>query len=142
MRRDGWVRLDANPSKAPDILATIPPLPSEVKSQTWDEIELIHGIGSFYPWEAEQLLQEIQSILEPGGKVVLEQPDATKCDPVSHPEWLFGDPALREPMHMNRWAYTPQKLADLLMGIGFKRVELLSAQHHVPGRDFRMEAYR
>ena len=55
--------LDSNPAHDPIILATIPPLPAEIHAVKWDEIELIHGIASFYPWEARQLLIQISEVL-------------------------------------------------------------------------------
>lgn len=140
MQREGWTRLDANPERGADIIAKVPPLPAEVACQKWEAIELIHGITSFYPWEAAQLLREIRAALATGGKLILEQPNAAKCNPVNNPEWLFGDPQYHEPLHMNRWAYTPESLARLLTVCGYSNVLGLRAQYHDPGRDFRMEA--
>jgi len=139
IRRDGWKTLDANPRCAPDFLATIPPLPAEVKAIEWDEIEWIHGITSLYPWDAENILREIHSILHPRGRLILEQPDFNHAQ--ARAEWLFGDPAHREPFLMNRWTYTPQSLTDLLVKTGYAKNYILGAQHHVPARDFRIEAH-
>lgn len=146
-RREGWVTLDSNSAHDPVILVSIPPLPSQVTRVKWDEIELIHGITSFYPWEAAQLLKEIHGVLAPGGKLVLEQPDLTIV--VRHlyfgsasPAWLFGDPKLLNPAHMNKWAYSQDSLHQALLSAGFKRIELKDALHHNPVRDFRMEAYK
>jgi hypothetical protein len=107
-------------------------------SKKWEEIELIHGITSFYPWEAETLLREIRQSLAPGGKLVLEQPDFRKCDRV---EWIFGGPEFQEPLHMNRWAYSPNSLEALLREVGFEHCRQMEAQHHMPNRDFRIEAW-
>lgn len=139
-KRAGWKTLDCKPGH--DFVATIPPLPAEVKAIVWDEIEWIHGITSLYLWEARDVLPEILGCMAPGGKLILEQPDASKCDPVMLPQWLFGDPELRDPSHTNKWAYVPMGLAELLREVGFGRIEILPAQHHVPARDFRVEAYR
>lgn len=140
VRRTGWKTLDANPRHEPDYLASIPPLPSDVSGQLWDEIEWIHGIASFYPWEAKDLLGELAAVLSSGGKLILEQPDFRKAS--AREEWLFGDPAFRNPLHMNRWAYSPDSLTALLMETGFVQVDILAARHHSPARDFRAEAYR
>ena len=139
-RRIGWKTLDANPECNPDVIASIPPLPSEVSRQLWNEIEWIHGITSFYPWDAKSLLEELRAILATDGKLVLEQPDFRKA--VSREEWLFGDPTFRNPLHMNRYAYAPDTLTRLLTDAGFARIEILEAIHHNPSRDFRLEAYR
>lgn len=139
-KRDGWKTLDCNPVHHPDFLATIPPLPDAVKAVDWDEIEWIHGITSLVPWEGEQVLLEIYSVLPEEGKLVLEQPNFTKAHATK--EWVFGDPLLRNKEHMNRWAYEPMDLIELLDRIGYRRITLLPAQHHVPERDFRVEAWR
>ena len=144
MRRPGWRTLDARLQHAPDFCAILPPLPDAVKVELWDEIEWIHGVTSLYPWEAEQVLREIREVLAPDGKLILEQPDARKAAQLAinagNPRWLFGDPTLREPLIMNRWAYTPESLIDVLKEAGFGRIAILPAQHHVPARDFRVEA--
>jgi hypothetical protein len=145
-RREGWKTLDSNGHAGPDFLALIPPLPASVKVIQWVEIEWIHGITSFYPWDAKELLTEIRGVLVPGGKLVLEQPDmqyvaqALIHDP-QYVRWLFGDPQFKNPSHMNKWAYSPDSLYQLLREVGFERVVQMTAQHHEPARDFRMEAF-
>lgn len=138
--REGWRRLDANAKFSPDFLASIPPLPTDVAAVKWDVVELIHGITSFYPWDAEQVLMELRAVMADGGTLILEQPDASKCDPATYPEWLFGNPQFKNPMHMNRWAYTPDRLTRLVNKCGFPIVRIFEAQHHNPQRDFRLEA--
>ncbi len=133
----GWVTLDANPANKPIILAQIPPVPRPL--QPWDHVEWIHGINVVYPWEAEQILRELLPCMAPDGLLVLEQPNLEAIVP-SRPEWIYGDPGPKEPLHMVRWAYTPRSLTDLLGACGWKRFSLLPAQHHIPGRDFRIEA--
>lgn len=137
--RDGWKRLDADKRFEADFTATIPPLPAAVKALAWQEIEWIHGITSLYLWEAEAILPELLSVLVPGGKLTLEQPDFRHA--VQKPEWLFGDPALKNKFHMNHWSYTPETLTAMLRAAGFARVDILPARHHLPARDFRVEAY-
>jgi hypothetical protein len=145
-RREGWKTLDCNREHSPDVLALIPPLPLSVKVIQWDEIEWIHGITSFYPWEAKALLIELKDALVSGGKLVLEQPDAQYVaqavihDP-QYVRWLFGDPQFRNPAHMNKWAYSPDSLSQLLREVGFERVIQAAALHHEPARDFRLEAF-
>lgn len=144
-RCPGWKTLDVNPKHNPDFLAELPPLPAGVLIQKWDEIEWIHGITSLYPWQASEVLREVKGILNPEGKLVLEQPDARKAAHQvlidGNPQWFFGDPSHRQPLIMNRWAYTPETLYHVLREAGFGRVVCTEARHHVPDRDFRMEAY-
>lgn len=145
VRREGWHTLDI---KGGDFTARIPPLPAEVCGIAWDEVELIHGINMFYPWDGEALLHALHEVMQPGGQIILEQPnfgwlvaaDADGYSSHSPVYWFFGDPALRDPDHMVKWAYSPISLTALVQRCGFRDVEILSAQHHVPGRDFRLEA--
>lgn len=135
-RREGWKTLDSKGSV--DYLATIPPLPDAVKAVKWDEIELIHGINVLYPWEAEALLREIREVLTPDGLLILEQPNFTIAS--AEVEWTYGDPRFKDPSHMVKWGYTPQSLSMSLSACGFTRQDLKAAQHHIPARDFRIEA--
>lgn len=139
MRREGWKTLDCNPAFEANYVAIIPPLPHTVKLQRWDEIEWVHGITSFYPWDAIEILTELRMALEINGKLVLEQPDFNKAIPKL--EWIFGDPALKNPLHMNKWAWTPESLSKLLRDVGFSVVIVKPAKYHMPKRDFRIEAY-
>jgi hypothetical protein len=139
-KREGWKTLDCNPAYNPDFLAEIPPFPAGVWSACWDEIEWIHGVTSLFPWQADEALTHLHEFLAPGGKLVLEQPNFRMAK--ERVEWLFGDASLKQPMIMNRWAYTPESLTAALRKSGFQRVDILPAQHHLPERDFRVEAYR
>lgn len=140
-KREGWQTLDADPELHPDFVAAVPPFPAEVNAVWWDEIEWIHGIGTLYPWDAVQALKEIHALLASGGKLILEQPNFDIAK--DRIEWVFGDAEqFRNPLLMNRWGYTPKTLSDLLAHVGFSRIHVLPAQHHVPARDFRIEAYR
>ena len=144
VRRDGWTTLDANPAKGCDFTATIPPLPAVVTDQRWDVVEWSHGISSLYPWQAEELLPQLHGVLADGGVLILEQPhaDVVFAAATEQPDfvgWVYGDPALRDPWHMNRWAYTPRTLARLLAVAGFRQVEQVQPARH-PERDFRVEA--
>lgn len=156
MRRDGWKTLDADERYGTDYVATIPPLPATLLEDTWDEIELTHGIEHFYLWEAEQLLRECYELLDTGGKLVLEQPDILVAaavllglktpftsTPGQSDMWpLYGDPTHRNPLYIHRWGWTLATLMNALVVAGFKREHITSTwpQHHLPYRDFRLEA--
>jgi hypothetical protein len=145
-RRAGWIRLDGNRRHGPDILATIPPLPVTVTERAWDEIELAHGISSFYPWQAASLLASLREVMAPGGILWLEQPDIVKAahavartGTMARVPWLFGDPEPEDEWHMNRWGYTPAALRTLLLEAGWSLVEEVPPLRH-PERDFRLKA--
>lgn len=149
VKRYGWTTLDSQPGA--DIQATIPPLPTAVRTEQWDVIELIHGIEHFYVWEARQLLCECRQALVPGGQLILEQPDIEyaarvllgilKRPVAQHAMWaLYGDPSHRREGMCHRWGWTPDTLVAALREAGFARVEIQAARHHVPERDFRVIA--
>lgn len=138
--REGWKTLDAQKRPHVDYVATIPPFPEAVKAIQWHEIEWVHGISSLYLWDAETAIKEIYRMLAPGGMLTLEQPDFRKT--IVSIKWVFGDPEPQDPFHMNKWAYTPDSLSVLLTEAGFSRIDVLPARHHVPARDFRVEAYK
>lgn len=139
-RRSGWKTLDANPTCEPDYVCNIPPLPSEVTSIKWNTVEWIHGITSFYPWEAADLLMEIHEILADDGKLILEQPDFNRV--AGRMEWIFGDPTFADPLHMNRWGWSPGSLTAALEIAGYSKVMTGPAKYHNINRDFRAEAWR
>ena len=156
-RREGYQTLDADPGGQPDFVATIPPLPAEVRGQAWDVIEMIHFIEHLFPWDASEVLKQVYECLSPGGTFVLEQPDILFAarvlaglqspipgtDPGQCDMWvLFGDPTHENPLFGHRWGYSPRTLTAALREAGFleQNISILPAQFHVPGRDFRIEA--
>lgn len=144
--RDGWKLLDLNPEHTPDYWAHIPPIPVEVKAVQWDEVEWIHGPASLEPWELPLVLKDLRGVVAPEGVLVMETPDARHIarifaeNPTSNLRHVYGDPQHGDAAYMNRWAYTPETLANALHAAGFSRIGLLPAQHHLPSRDFRIEA--
>ena len=144
--RPGWMLLDLNLSSGCDFWAKIPPLPDEVKAVRWDEIEWIHGPASVEAWELPQVLREFCGAMSENGMLVMETPDARHIarifvsSPESNLRHVYGDPQHRDSAYMNRWAYTPDSLSAALRDAGFTRIEIKAAQHHLPSRDFRIEA--
>lgn len=146
-KRAGWLSHDGNPESGADIVGMVPPLPTAIRAVGWVEIEWIHGVGTFYPWIAREILAELRGALLLGGKLVLEQPDARAAARMMLNDnrlvWcMFGDPSYRDPSRMNAWAYTPAELRGILLELGFRRVEILPALHHNGSRDFRLEAIK
>lgn len=152
----GWKTHDATGG---DFQAVIPPLPPEIKAIEWDQIELIHGIEHFFPWQAKQLLAEIRQVLKPGGLLVLEQPDLEVCvrnllapETVPAPSFpgqfdiagIYGDPTQTEgnPFMAHKWGWTPKTLIAAVLDAGFSKAEVMPAHYHVPWRDFRVEAIK
>ena len=136
-RRPGWTTLDARDG---DIVATIPPLPASVLIEQWDVIEWIHGPASLYPWQLSAFLPELRSALAPDGVLIMETPNIEIAANSKIVRWIFGDPSYEDPLVMNHWGWTPATLCVALQDAGFRRIDVLGAQFHAPGRDFRIEA--
>jgi SAM-dependent methyltransferase len=157
-KREGWLTLDANAKCKPDYHHSLPGFPFSIEEQSWDEIELIHGIEHFYLWEARQLLKECYALLRPGGRLVLEQPNILYAAKVmagllvppkgAHGQFdmwpLYGDPNHKSSLFCHRWGYTPVTLAAELTTAGFDvdNITHLPARSHYKVRDFRMEAIK
>jgi hypothetical protein len=144
-KREGWMTLDVNPEYRADIIANVYPLPVEVLNNIWDEIEWIHGINCMTPWSGMLTLESIRHAMAPDGILILEQPDMRKvvtkyAQDESLMRWIFGDPSGGEDLGMARWGYTPESLTDLVKSVGFTRIKIEKALHHLVERDFRLEA--
>lgn len=138
---DGWTTLDM--SGAPDILAAMPPLPAAARGP-WDRIEWIHGPGYVPRAALVPLLRELRAALAPGGVLVMEQPNIMICARnmlAGEPEQMgllgfYGD----SDHGRYAWGWTPRTLGAACVEAGFRKVAIRDAQHHVPARDFRIEA--
>lgn len=148
-RRPGWTTLDANPQVDPDILATLPPIPDEVRGA--EAFELIHVFEHFFLWEAHELLKQFREFLSPGGVLILELPNLqsaidTLSGKIDRPigQWamwvLYGDPGHKNPLMSHKWAWTPRTLTAALTAAGFADIKRERPKHHVPDRDFRLVA--
>jgi predicted SAM-dependent methyltransferase len=142
---DGWFRVDSNPVVRPDLLASVPPIPYELRERgPWDIIALIHGIEHFYRWEAPEVMRGCWELLSPGGQLILEQPNLEKCMDTSERSMLglYGEQSYKEPTLVHRWAYTPDTLTELALQAGFAKTVIEPARFHFPPRDFRLVAIR
>lgn len=133
--------------KKPDVVSDARSLP--FPDNYADEIHCIHGIEHFYIWETPDLLREWRRVLKPDGLLVIECPDIEKIlDMWANGKtgmaktWfgLYGDQTLKNEGMVHRWCYCFAQLRTLLIDLGFKNVEKLNAQFHMPIRDMRVES--
>ncbi len=148
-REPGFVSHDGGSyhGSPPDISGIIPPLPAAIREQQWDLIWWRHGITSLYPWDAADVLTQLYRVLSADGILRLEQTDSVKTlkialkQPEDYMKWVYGDPDLREPLHMLRWGYTKATLLDALEKAGFTYVQEVPPSRWET-RDFAFEAHR
>lgn len=153
----GWVTIDPDPLAGATICTAVPPLPPAVLSERWQVVEMIHFIEHIYHHEAVELVAAVYQILEPGGVLILEQPNLeyaakallgmvpTEQKPRQFHDMyaLYGDQN-GNPYYQHLWGYTPQSMTEMLAGAGFQRdnITIKPAVYHWPWRDFRVEAKR
>lgn len=136
----GYINVDFAQSRkgnTPDVIADLRAMSFEPGYA--DEILSVHVIEHFYPWEVEALLKHWQTILKPGGLLILECPNILTAaemllkepDRAARAEgkdgqlamWpIYGDPGWQDPLMCHRWGYTPTTLKDLLERCGFTKV--------------------
>lgn len=154
----GWTTLDADPTSGANVIASVPPLPAEVKAHRYTHILASHFIEHLFKWDALALLRECYEILEVGGVLTLEQPNLEYCAkvlagviaPPSGRDWaqfsmwgFYGEPN-GNPLYGHHWGYTPQTLTDLVVEAGFTRdnVTISAGKFHESIRDFTLEVIR
>ena len=150
--RNGWITVDG---QGGTYQKHIPPLPEEIFDYTFERVECYHFWEHLYLWEAEQLAREVYSVLEPGGRFILELPNLRMCCQNmidEHPDirmnlWgLYGaqsDPQhYGNPFQAHKWGYTPESLMKQLLDAGFKKAELKEITRGQKERDMRIEAVK
>lgn len=145
-RLEGYLTVDADGE--PDIKGDVRQIPLEPESV--DEIMAIHLFEHLPRWETDKTLAHWFSLLKPGGLLVLELPDLTKCcqnilagqtDQMGL--WgLYGDPKYETEIMCHRWGWTSHALADHLRVAGFRKVKVREPRYHKKLRDMRLEALK
>lgn len=157
----GYTGVDAVPRPAAKIVAPATKIP--LADGSCDEVMAIHLFEHLVPWEGPVALAEWYRLLQPGGKLVLEMPDLKKfCANIlkildggvvmagKHPDQAgmwggWGDPRLKDPYMLHRWAYTFATIKPLLEQAGFTKITEHETVFHPIGRnvrDFRVECYK
>jgi len=158
MRLDGWVNIDINPQVKPDICCDLLSVRHHFQPSSVDEILLIHSISYLRLWEARIFFKNALAMLKPGGRFVLEFPDAAKCakhllenegERDEYIEAIRGFYAFDLQQIKNKEQYQPysfgwsaRHISDELKTIGFREVISGDPQTHGPRlwRDSRIVA--
>lgn len=121
---------------------------------------MIHSLGYLRLWQARELLVDLYQLLEPGGRLIIEQPDLIKCarkalestdNPIEYLEAVRGLYAFGLDQIERREMFTPyafgwseMHLKKELERIGFSQVMPYNPLTHGPRpwRDMRIEAVK
>lgn len=153
----GYVNVDAVDRPGVDRVAPADGLP--FADQSADEVLAVHLVEHVFEWEVPGMLREWARVLRPGGRLVVEMPDAKKCarnllegkvaDPRKPDQlgmWgLYGDATLRDPFMMHKSGWWFARLKPVVAQAGFHSVTERVTEFHPVGRvvrDFRLEAVR
>lgn len=126
-----------------------------------DEVLASHVIEHLPQHRAPEALKKWFTVLKPGGKLVMEQPDLEGLckefletdGPDKHniAMCMFGafvddanNPEVKEKgaLSPHLFGYTPDTLRDLVGAVGFKDIAVLPATGPHPGKNFRLEAVK
>lgn len=135
----GFINVDCDENCEPDVLADLAYGLPMFENESAAEIHMYHVIEHIWPKNLERVFRECRRILQPGGVLVLEQPDIVKCainllqvltdgEPTRinnlGVQGFFGDGEPGNEASMHKWGYTHQTLTPVLQKAGFKYIEL------------------
>lgn len=92
--REGYVTLDRNPAMAPDIPASVPPIP--LPDESCGTVYASHFLEHLSDATVCRLLGEVWRVLVPGGTFAMVSP------------YAFSHGAIQDPTHRSLWV--PEKL--------------------------------
>ena len=155
-----FVNVDADPKAAADLVIDFSRIGEIYPPQSVAQIQMIHSIGYLRLWQAEDLVRDLHRLLKPGGLLVIETPDLSKCAKVvveaegdldRHLEAVRAMYAFDLPQNARRETYSTYAfgwsgwhLRKVLEGAGFREVRVLDPQTHGcrTWRDTRFEAVK
>jgi SAM-dependent methyltransferase len=155
---EGFVNIDARPDARADLRLDFRDLVTAFAPGALSEAVMLHSLAYLNLWQSRDLFKTIISLLAPGGRLIVETPDAEKCarrilasggrrDEKALLEgvrglFAFGQEHLREERDYAPYAFawTGWHLKRELEAAGFTRVRVLEPRTHVAWRDVRVEA--
>ncbi len=154
----GYVNVDASPTAECDLQLDFSRIGEVYSEKTVTEVAMIHSLSYLRLWQARELLADLYIMLEPGGRLIIESPDLSKCalraldnegDLETYLEAVRGLYAFGMDQIERRELFTPYSfgwsswhLTQELEQVGFRKVVLCKPQTHERRlwRDIRVEA--
>ena len=166
---DGWINVDkhdyvrdtSRTGSRYDVKADINFLP--FKSDSVDEILIVHVLEHFYRWETLKILKDFYRVIKKDGKLTVEMPDLQKCvewfvrggrtggKTISTPlgrlnkgfTQFYGNQWDELPYEAHHYVWSMEEFITVAQQIGFK---IESADHqvkyHMKNRDMRIVAIK
>jgi predicted SAM-dependent methyltransferase len=75
----GYVNVDISPNSLRDLQMDFTKIKKIYPANSVREVALIHSLSYLRLWQARDLFADLYRILEPGGVIVIELPDLSKC---------------------------------------------------------------
>ena len=142
---DAWqeVRLDVDPTVAPDVVATLTAMGDAVPDQSFDAVWSSHSLEHVHGFEAVGALREFRRVLKPNGFALVTCPDVetvaaavvehgldhvaymSLAGPITLHDILFGHSASierGEAAMAHRTGFTARRLGELALEAGFAEV--------------------
>ncbi|MEW6323931.1 MAG: glycosyltransferase [Nitrospirota bacterium] len=156
----GYVNIDADMDAKADLYIDFCNLNRVFSPESVAEGVMIHSLNYLNLWQARSLFRQLHTLLEPGGRLIIELPDLAKCaqrimqpgqSMVDYLEGVRSIYAFDMSWVENKVVYTPYAfgwsgwhLKRELEHAGFKEVSLHDPQTHgrLLWRDVRVEAVK
>ena len=154
------INVDSSAGAAADLLMDFSRIADVYPAGSVAQIQMIHSIGYLRLWQAQDLMRDLYALLQPGGLLVIETPDLSKCgkvvgeaagDVARHLEAVraiyafdLAQDRRREPYSTYAFGWSGWHLRRVLEETGFREVRLLDPLTHGcrAWRDTRFEAVK